>query len=116
MPRQIALKDPHREARIYSARTIAAIAVVLSLLLVILGRYYSLQITDYEAYRTQSESNRVKLQPLPPKRGLIFDRNGKVLAENLPAYQLELIPEQVSDIDDTLGRLAALGLIPGEDP
>ncbi len=52
---------------------------------------------------------------MPPTRGLIFDRNGKVLAENLPAYQLELIPEQVPDIDDTLNRLAGIGLVKEED-
>ena len=52
---------------------------------------------------------------MPPTRGLIFDRNGAVLAENLPAYQLELIPEQVPDLSDTLNRLAAIGLIKKED-
>ncbi|HZW59577.1 MAG TPA: penicillin-binding protein 2, partial [Woeseiaceae bacterium] len=55
------------------------------------------------------------LEAVPPTRGLIYDRNGQVLAENLPAYQLELIPEQVRDLDDTLSRLAALGLIEADD-
>ena len=76
MPQHITLKDPHRESRIYSARTVAAIAIVLALLAVILTRYYALQVTEYETYRTQSDRNRVQLQPLPPKRGLIYDRNG----------------------------------------
>ena len=52
---------------------------------------------------------------MPPIRGLIFDRKGRVIAENLPAYQLEMVPEQVDDTDDTLQRLAALGLIEAED-
>ena len=51
----------------------------------ILARYYALQITEYETYRTQSDRNRVQLQPLPPKRGLIYDRNGVLLADNRPA-------------------------------
>ena len=53
----------------------------------------------------------MRIEAVPPIRGLVFDRKGRVLAENLPAYQLELIPEQVADIDATLSRLAALELI-----
>ncbi len=93
MPKHIALKDPRRESRIYSARTVTAMVLVLGLLGVVLSRYHSLQITEYEAYRTQSESNRVKLQPLPPKRGLIFDRNGVLLADNRPSYILSIVKE-----------------------
>ena len=81
MPHKIALKDQRRESRIYGARTVAAIFIVLGLLLVLLMRYYGLQITDHEAYKVESERNRVQLQPLPPKRGLIYDRNGVLLAD-----------------------------------
>ncbi|RLQ21245.1 penicillin-binding protein 2 [Seongchinamella sediminis] len=108
MPQHIALKDPHRESRIYSARTVAAVLVVLALLGVILARYHSLQITEYEVYRTQSESNRVKLQPLPPKRGLIYDRNGVLLADNRPSFSLSVIKERVPDLDATVAQLQAL--------
>jgi penicillin-binding protein 2 len=108
MARNIHLKDPHREARVYSARTVVAVVVVLALLGVILARYHSLQITEYEIYRTQSERNRVQLQPLPPKRGLIFDRNGVLLADNRPSYMLSIIREQVPDLDATLQRLQQL--------
>ncbi len=108
MPRYIALKDPHRESRIYSARTVTAILIMLALLGVILGRYYGLQITDYETYRTQSESNRVKLQPLPPKRGLIYDRNGVLLADNRPSFTLSVIKERVPDLEATLAELRQL--------
>ena len=51
----------------------------------------------------------MRLDPIPASRGLILDRNGNVLADNEPAYQLELIREQVPDLNDTLKRLAALG-------
>ncbi|MEM1110944.1 MAG: penicillin-binding protein 2 [Pseudomonadota bacterium] len=108
MQQQIALKDPHREARVYNVRTITAIAVVLGLLALILGRYYGLQITDYEAYRTQSDRNRVQLQPLPPKRGLIYDRNGVLLADNRPSYLLSIVKERVDDLDETLAHLQTL--------
>ena len=108
MPQHIALKDPHRESRIYSARTVTAILIVLALLGVILARYHSLQITEYEIYRTQSDSNRVKLQPLPPKRGLIYDRNGVLLADNRPSFSLSVIKERVPDLEATLVELQQL--------
>lgn len=108
MPELIALKDPHRESRVYSARTVIAIAIVLGLLAVIFSRYYSLQVTEYEIYKTQSERNRVQLQPLPPKRGLIYDRNGVLLADNRPSYILSVVRERVADLDATLAELAVL--------
>ena len=108
MPELIALKDPHRESRVYSARTVIAIAIVLGLLTVVFSRYYSLQVTEYESYKTQSERNRVQLQPLPPKRGLIYDRNGVLLADNRPSYILSVVRERVADLDTTLAELAAL--------
>jgi penicillin-binding protein 2 len=115
MATKIHLKDPHREARIHSARTIVAVLLVLALLGVILARYYRLQITEYETYRTQSERNRVQLQPLPPKRGLIYDRNGVLLADNRPSYMLSIVREQVSDLDATLEALAELVPISDSD-
>ncbi len=108
MPRYIALKDPHRESRIYSARTIIAIILVVGLLAIIVVRYYSLQITGYEVYSTQSDRNRIQLQPLPPKRGLIYDRNGVLLADNRPSYILSVVREQVPDLEATLTELQAL--------
>ncbi len=108
MPQNIALKDPHRESRIYSARTIAVIILVVGSLAIILLRYYSLQITEYERYRTQSDRNRIQLQPLPPKRGLIYDRNGVLLADNRPSYILSVVREQVPDLDATLAELQTL--------
>ena len=74
-----------------------------------------LQVFDYETFAEQSQGNRFRIEAVPPTRGLIFDRRGRVLAENLPAYQLELIPEQVDDLDDTLQRLAEMELIAAED-
>ncbi len=108
MPHNIAIKDQHREARVYGARTVTAIVIVLGLLLVVLMRYFSLQVTNYEVYKVESERNRVQLQPLPPKRGLIFDRNGVLLADNRPSYLLSIVPERVADLDATLARLQAL--------
>jgi penicillin-binding protein 2 len=87
---------------------VAAVLVVVGLLGVILVRYHTLQITDYEQYVTESERNRVQLQPLPPKRGLIYDRNGVLLADNRPSFILSIIKERVDDLDATLAELQAL--------
>jgi len=115
MPQHIALKDPHREARIYSARTITAVLIVSVALAVILIRYHSLQITNYETYQTQSERNRVQLQPLPPKRGLIFDRNGVLLADNRATHILSIVKERVPDLEQTLTQLGELVKIGDSD-
>jgi penicillin-binding protein 2 len=115
MPNYIALKDPHRESRIYSARTVTAIILILALLVLVLVRYYSLQITEYETYRTQSDRNRVQLQPLPPKRGLIYDRNGVLLADNRPSYILSVVRERVPDLEATLAELQMLLSVSASD-
>ena len=81
----------------------------------VVTRLVQLQLVNFEYYSAQSQGNRIRVQPLPPTRGLIFDRNGQILAENLPTYQLELTPEQVPNVDDTLHRLADAGLIDAEN-
>jgi len=115
MPPQIALKDQHLELRIFSARTVTAVSMVLLLLGIVLARYYSLQITEYQTYKTQSERNRVQLQPLPPKRGLIYDRNGVLLVDNRPSFILSLVRERIADLDDTLTELRTLVPIADSD-
>lgn len=115
MAQSITLKDTARETRVYVARTAVAILVSGVALTLILVRYFSLQVTDFEVYRTQSERNRMQLQALPPKRGLIFDRNGTLLADNRPSHTLSLIPERVSDLDATLERLAEFVTLTPDD-
>ena len=109
------IKDHHSERRLFIGRVILTSVVGVLLLSTVVARLVQLQVFDYEVFAAQSQGNRVRIQAVPPIRGLVFDRRGRVLAENLPAYQLELIPEQVADIDDTLQRLAALGLLDAED-
>lgn len=115
MPEAITLKDPARESRIFLARTLIALVVVCGLLAGVLYRYYDLQINHFETYRTQSERNRVQLQPLPPKRGLIYDRNGILLADNRPSHMLSIVRERVDDLDATLLELQKLVPISASD-
>jgi len=109
------IKDHHSERRLFIARVVFASIIGFLLLGIVVARLIQLQVFDYEVFAAQSQGNRVRIQAVPPIRGLVFDREGRVLAENLPAYQLELIPEQVDDIDYTLARLAVLGLIEADD-
>jgi len=109
------IKDHHSERRLFIARVAMTSIIGFLLLSTVIARLVQLQVFDHEVFAAQSQGNRVRIEAVPPIRGLVFDREGRVLAENLPAYQLELIPEQVADIDDTLQRLAALGLIEVDD-
>lgn len=109
------IKDPYFEKKLFVSRIILAVVISVLLLGTVIARLVQLQVRDYELFAEKSQGNRVRLEAVPPIRGLILDRKGRVLAENLPAYQLELIPEQVPDLQETLSRLADLGLIRRED-
>jgi penicillin-binding protein 2 len=105
---RIKIKDHFRESRLFNSRVLVSAAMVLLLLLLLLAWLAKLQILDHQHFTTLSQDNRVKVEPLPPPRGLIYDRNGVVLAQNLPTHSLEIIPERIKDIDQTLADLGAV--------
>ena len=109
------IKDQWNEQRIYSSRTFAALLIIGLLSLTLLGKLAYLQIIRHDYYLELSQGNRVRQDPIPASRGLILDRRGRVLVDNEPAFQLELIPEQTPNLPGTLQRLAALGLLDRED-
>ncbi|HEX7043338.1 MAG TPA: penicillin-binding protein 2 [Burkholderiales bacterium] len=104
----IPLKDYLRETRIFNTRLGWAGVGVVLLVLVLLVRIVWLQVIEHRHYATLSQANRVKPIPVPPARGLIFDRNGVVLAQNFPVYTLEIVPEQVKDMDALIAELRKL--------
>jgi penicillin-binding protein 2 len=106
VPARLTLKDHLHESRLVMQRAILLLVFGGLLCLTLFGRLFYLQVIEHDHYTTLSEDNRVKLQPIPPNRGLIYDRNGIVLAENLPSYRLEITPEQIDDMDATLDALA----------
>ena len=114
MLRHEPLKDTWAEQRLFNSRIIWALAGLLLLTGLLASRLVKLQVVEYQRYTNLSHGNRIRIQPLAPTRGIIFDRNGVVMAENLPAYQMVLIPEQVSDLVGTLDRLTELKLIDEE--
>jgi len=105
MSNRVQIKDDYFEYGLIRRRLIVSAVIVAVLITIVVGRLYVLQIQEYEHFSTLSDSNRVRIRALPPTRGLIYDRNGVVMANNLPAYRLEITREQVDDIDDTLNRL-----------
>ncbi|MDX1480409.1 MAG: penicillin-binding protein 2 [Woeseiaceae bacterium] len=109
------IKDHHSERRLFTGRVAFCAFAGLVLLGLVIARLVQLQVLQYEQFDEQAQGNRIRIEAVPPNRGLIFDRMGRVLAENMPTYQLELIPEQVDDIGSTLDRLASLDLIEAED-
>ena len=109
------IKDHHSERRLFVGRVVLSAVIGFLMCGTVVARLVQLQVFDYELFAEKSHGNRIRIEPLPPTRGLIFDRKGRILAENLPAYQLELIPEQVADLDDMLNRLAELELIEREE-
>ncbi|HNR22685.1 MAG TPA: penicillin-binding protein 2 [Steroidobacteraceae bacterium] len=115
MPANVRIKDHWKEQRLFERRAMAAGAIIGVLALVLFARLVTLQVVRHEYYTDLSQGNRVRIEPLPAPRGLILDRNGTVLAENRPAYQLELVREEVPDLDATLRRLSEIGLIAADD-
>jgi penicillin-binding protein 2 len=109
------LKNPTRERYLFQARALVALFISLLLILTLISRLYYLQINQHEHYTTLSTNNRVGVQPLAPTRGLIYDRNGVVLAQNLPTYSLELVQERVLDMDWTLAEIGKLIQVDEDD-
>lgn len=109
------MKNPAAEADQFQRRAfIGFIGIAVAISGLCFG-YFRLQVLQHEEYQTRSEANRIKPRPVVPARGLIYDRNGKLLADNVPAYRLEVVPEQTEDLDKTLKALDALiGLSPEE--
>jgi penicillin-binding protein 2 len=105
---RIVIRDHSAEANLFARRSFIAFLGVLILLIVLFNNIFDLEINDYDKYHTRSDSNRIKLLPVAPNRGLIYDRNGILLAENKPVYSLEIIPEQVTDLKATVAQISAL--------
>jgi penicillin-binding protein 2 len=105
------LKDHWQEQKLFLSRVIAAAVFVVLLSGVLVARLVQLQVVNYERFTELSQGNRFRIEPLPPNRGLIFDRNGRVIAENLPNWELVAIAEEIEDLESTLTQLEALELV-----
>lgn len=99
------IRDKKAERNLFARRALISFIGVLGLSAILLTNLYHLQVTNYDSYQTRSNGNRIKLLPLPPTRGLIYDRYGKLLAENLTFFGLYIVPEKVENLDRTFEEL-----------
>ncbi len=109
--RRVRIKDDALEQRMFFQRSLIAILIVVLIALLLVGRAFWLQVLQHDHYLELSLGNRARIEPLPPNRGIIYDRAGRVIAENTPAYQLELVREQTGDLEETLSHLVRFGLL-----
>ncbi len=115
MATRATIKDHWGEQRMFEQRVIAAGVLIMLLLCALIGRLFWLQVMRHDYFTELSQGNRVRIEPIPAPRGTIYDRNGTIMAENRPAYQLELVREEVPDLEATLQRLVEIGLIAKDD-
>ncbi len=114
MPR-ITLKNLQQEYELFSRRLLVLGVLVIVGILVLLIRLVQLQIFQHNTYTTLSDQNQLALVPIEPSRGLIYDRNGVLLADNTTAYSLELIPERIKHLKQTIAQLRELINIDEDD-
>ncbi len=107
-PHRIIIRNHSAEANLFTRRTFIVFIAVLLLLLVLFSNIYSLQVDSFEKYQTRSNSNRIKLLPVATNRGLIYDRNGVILADNKPVYSLTVIPEDVDNLEANIQAISKL--------
>jgi len=113
--RSDAIKDLHEERTAFGGRIVFAGVACLLMALSLMVRLADLQVLQHGYYNTRADDNRMRLTPVPPVRGLIYDRHGTLLAQNQPAFVLQVTSEQVEDLDATLARLAAIVALSDKD-
>lgn len=115
MTSPIRLKDHERDARLIGQRLAIGAGLVVVVLVILLARMYYLQVIQHEHHSTLAENNRIHVQPLPPARGLIYDRNGVILADNRPSFSLTLTRERAGDWPAVLDTLVEVLELTEED-
>ncbi|WP_417358073.1 penicillin-binding protein 2 [Gallaecimonas pentaromativorans] len=106
--KKVQIRDHSFEASLFWRRALFCLLVVVVCFGALVTNLYHLQIEEHKQYQVRSNDNRIKLVPVAPNRGIIYDRNGVVLAENRPVYSLEVVPEQVKSWDEPLKGLQQL--------
>src|ERR1700704_4121925 len=100
----VRIKDHWREQRLFDQRALICATIMAGATGGVIVRLFVRRVPRHEYYAEPSQGNGVRKEPIPAARGLILDRHGEVIAGNQPAYQLELVPEEVPDLPQTLAR------------
>jgi penicillin-binding protein 2 len=115
MNRSVELKNHQREIYYFRLRLVLSLGFVAVMLLILLMRFFYLQVIRHNYFHTMAESNRIYVVPIVPNRGLILDRNGVVMAQNYSGYTLEINPAKVTDMDALIDELSKLVEITPKD-
>ena len=115
MPQPIPIKDHEKETRLVNKRLMACALFVVAITCALVVRMYVLEVVEFDYHSTISENNRVHVLPITPTRGLIYDRNGVVLADNRPSFNLTITRERASDVKEELDEVVSLLHLPTED-
>src|SRR5688572_13530837 len=102
------VRNPKAEAARFRSRALLGFVIVAASLAVLAGWYFRLQVVQHSEFARQSEANRIKPRPVIPGRGLIYDRQGRILADNVPAYRLDVTPEDAGDTDELIAGLSRI--------
>ena len=105
MKLQNSFRDYTAESALFVRRALVAFTGILLLTGVLIANLYNLQIVRFTDYQTRSNENRIKLVPIAPSRGIIYDRNGIPLALNRTIYQIEMMPEKVDNASQRVQRI-----------
>lgn len=108
MKKRVAIKNHHHEIQLINQRCISALFIMIILVVLLIARLTYLQWMSHDHFTTLSQKNWLDLVPLEPTRGLLYDRNGVLLAENIPVYGLDVIPNKITNMPKTLADIAKI--------
>lgn len=115
MTKRLTIKNHIQEKQLFQRRIVAATCIILILTAFILARLFYLQIYEHKLYTTLSQQNQLSLLPIAPNRGAIYDRNGIIIAQNIPMFSLEIIPDKISNMNATIESLQTIIPISNEN-
>lgn len=102
------IKNRERELNTFRSRVIFAVIGILVGFAILTIRLVYLQVVKRDQFHTMAEANRISVVPVVPNRGVVYDRNGEILAANYSAYTLEVTPSKVKNIDRVLDELTEI--------
>ena len=105
---ELSIKDPGREQELFVGRAIMLFALAVILFAILVARMFTLQIVEHETYQLRADNNRTQIQTLAPSRGMIYDRNGRLLADNQTSFSLAIVAERVEDIESLLSAIVEI--------
>jgi penicillin-binding protein 2 len=105
---ELAIKDQNREVELFVGRATTLFVLVVLMLGLLVYRLLELQLWNHDTYKSRSDDNRIRVQTLAPPRGMIFDRDGRLLADNQNASSLALVIDSVPEPTVSIERIAAL--------